>query len=426
MSSFLSRRTLLRAAPGAALLPFLARLPTAHAATSPKRFVVFFSGNEPIDKAHWEPGANLALTPVMQPLEPHKSKLLLLGGLKMGPGDQDTYSGHNCIGQLLTGRVNLYFGTKSQFWAGGVSLDQQLASGLGTPALTLGARPGKSTGTARISYTGANQPVHPVEDPLKAFNQLFGTLSETPDAQAARIAQRRSVLDVLSKDLAAVRTQVPALERTKVDQHLTAVRELEQRLTAPVTTCSPTPLPGGFDFTANANFPATARRHMDVLVQALACNATRVASLQLGSSAGGGTPSWPDEGINLSNDEHDIAHTYYSVGSATAVSERRQVETFYYKLFAYFLKQLDSVQEGDGTLLDNTLVLWTKPMAAKHGHSDMLFMLGGGKNLGLRTGRFVSFPGVLHNNLLLSVLQLMGQPSNTFGDPSLCSGPLAI
>lgn len=431
MSRTIHRRTLLQGISAAAALPFLSKIPSAHAQTIPRRLVVFFSGNEPIDRAHWYPGTGFTLTPVMKALEPHKPKLVMLGGMKMGPSAADPYNGHNCIGHVLTGHANKYYGTKSQFWGGGISIDHFLAQRLGVPSLTLGAKSGNSTGTQRMSYAGASQPVHPIDDPLKAFANTFGNVSTGGGSTGPdpRQLQRKSVLDALARDLTRVRAGVPAADRHKLDQHLEAVRALEQRLSAPppANSCSPTPVASGIDYTANANFPLAARAQMDIIVQALACDLTRVATLQLGGSAGSGTPNWPNEGLTFTRGEHEIAHNYYSSTASSAVPEREAVEAFYYRLFAELLAKMDAVPEGDGTLLDNSLVLWVKPMGQKHGVSDLLFMLAGSAQGALKTGRYLEFKGRPHNDLLTSVCHLMGQTTvERFGDPAFCTGPLAL
>ena len=139
----ITRRSLLTGLGAAALaVPMLRNAPSAHADVFPKRFVVFFSPNEPIDKAHWAPGAGLALTDVMQPLEPHKDKLVLLGDLRMYTRDKDPFGGgHVGVGHLLTGEVNVPYGSENyEFWAGGISVDQLIAQRLGVDALTLGVR----------------------------------------------------------------------------------------------------------------------------------------------------------------------------------------------------------------------------------------------------------------------------------------------
>jgi hypothetical protein len=103
------------------------------------------------------------------------------------------------------------------------------------------------------------------------------------------------------------------------------------------------------------------------------------------------------------------------------------METFMFSLFAYLLQKLEEVPEGTGgTMLDNSVVLWAKPIAYRHNFREFLFMLAGSGNGQLQTGRFVSFPDAPHNNLLVNLCNLMGLPDDSYGDPAYCTGPLSL
>ena len=427
----ITRRSLLGGLGAAAFaLPMLRNLPSAHAAP-PKRFVVFFSPNEPIDKAHWEPGSGLALTEVMQPLTPHKDKLVLLGDLRMYTRDKDAFGGgHVGIGHLLTGEINVPYGSgNAEFWAGGISVDQLIAQRLGVDALTLGVRTGGANGNGRISYTGKNEPVHPIEDPLKAFEQVLGDYTLPPDVLAERRAQQKTVLDGLAGQLGSLSSKLGQDDRFKLEKHLDAIESLEASLQDGTgVTCNPVAPTGGYDPQSNADYPLTGRRHMDVLVNALACGVTQVGSIQLGNSGNSNvTPVWPDYGIDIPIDEHNIAHDYNSAQNATTIVRREALERFYYEQFAYLLDKLAGVEEGEGTLLDNTLVLWAKPIGENHNGENMLFMLAGGAGGALDTGRYLERTDKPHNDLLVTCCNLMGLDDiETFGDPEICTGALPL
>jgi Protein of unknown function (DUF1552) len=430
LSSKLSRRRLLTGmGAGALALPLLNRIPRAEAAGFPTRFVVFVSPNEPIEKKYWQPSNDLTLTDVMQPLQKHVEKLVLVGDMTMATRAADPFGGgHVGMGHLLTGHTNNPYGTQNaEFWAGGISVDQHIANALGVEALTLGARTGGNNGNGRISYSAADSPVHPTEDPQKAFDQILGDYTLPADELADVHAQRARVLDAVSGQLSGLKGKLGQDDWNKLEQHLAQIESLEASLGGGSISCEPTAPPGGFDYASNADYPITARRHMDVLVQALACDVTRVGSIQLGTSGAGHlTPTWPDFGIDVSVDEHNIAHDYNSSPSGTNVTRREQLERFYYEQFAYLLDQLDAVPEGDGTLLDNTLVLWGKPIGKNHNGSQMLFMLAGGAGGALQTGRYLEANDVPHNNLLLSCCQLMGLDDTSFGNPDFCTGALSL
>lgn len=435
----ITRRGLLGGAGAAALsLPFVSSLASRSVRAADgdvaKRMIVFFTPNEPIDRDHWLPqtsGTELTgLAPMMASLEPHMSQLLMIGDLEMKTREIETHGGgHVGIGHLLTGRTNTPYGPANyDFWASGISVDQYIADALGCDALTLGARVGGSNGNCRISYRGNNQPVHPMERPDEAFAALFADASLPPDELAALRARRLSILDRVAGDLQGLEAQLPGEAADKLGVHLELVRDLETKLENDVAiTCEPTEVLGGVDYKSNANFPLAARRQIDVMVQALGCGLTDVASLQLSNTGGSDlTPLWPGEGLDINLDAHTIAHDYTQIGNTGATQRRVQLETFFFEIFAYLLDQLAAVPEGDGSMLDHSLVVWTKNLGYDHSGKKMLFMFAGGAGGAIEPGRFVSLPGVSHNDLLVSMCNLMGLPDQTFGDPELCSGPLSL
>ena len=438
----ISRRRLLQGlGAGAALsLPFLRATPSSAAgSTFPKRFVVFFTGNEPIGKSYWEiknlgsGGALPASLPnMLSSLEPFRQKLNVIGSLRLVTRDKDPHKGgHTGIGHTLTGRINAPFPNATKeghYWAGGISLDQYLANKLGVEALTLGAKPGGgSSGGSRISYTGKNEPVHPIEDPKKAFDKMFGSFTKGPDEAAKLRAQKQSVLDVVAKDIGRLKAKLPSEDKAKIDVHLSHIEAIEQKLNQNTQiTCNPTnpSYPSGYDYKSNAAIPDTARLQMDILAQALACGLTRVGSIQIGTSGGGYTTQWPNEGLNISDSYHNVAHDWNT--DKKGESNRVAIEKFHFKLYAYLLSKLDEIPEGSGTVLDNSLVLYCKPIGTKHSPYPMLYLLGGGAGGALAGNRYHEFDSVPHNNLLTSCLNLMDVNDSKFGDPDICTGALSL
>lgn len=427
------RRILQGLGAGLCGLPFLRSLPSVAAGGDhPRRIVIFFTGNEPGNRSIWEPGAPGPLTglpPTLAALEPFRDKLTMIGGLDIVlRKDEPKHGGHLGIAQLLTGRFVSSFGAEeTSYWAGGVSVDQFLAQRLGVAAMTLGVRPGaKVVGANRISYLGKDQPVHPLVDPLEVFDKYFAGLSGDP-AAAARRARKRSVLDFVSKDLEAVRGRVAVADRVKLEVHLDKLRAIEKSLDAGAGLECGVDEPAALDYTTNGALPVAARRQIDLIAQALACDLTRVASLQIGGSGGGNTPNWPDEGLKISEIEHNLCHAWSEAPDDPGLrADRLGLEAFYFRLYAYLLQQLDAIPEGDGTVLDNTLVVYTKNLGNRHNSKDMLFMIGGGGNA-IETGRFLDFPGRSHSDLLVSLCNLMGQDDvDSFGEPDYCDGPLPL
>ncbi|MEM6996079.1 MAG: DUF1552 domain-containing protein [Myxococcota bacterium] len=399
-----------------------------------KRLIVFFTPNEPIHRDHWMPdgqGDSFALTtlaPMMASLQDHAQDIVMIGDLEMKTRDIETHgAGHVGIGHMLTGRtVTPYGSANAEFWASGISVDQYVADACGVDALTLGARPGGANGNSRISYRGDSQPVHPRTRPDETFDALFADFELPASELAAQRARRLSILDRVSGDINGLSSQLPKEAAEKLDVHLSLVRDLEDKLANEThIECEPGVGPGPMDYESNAAFPVAGRRQIDVMVQALACGITDVASLQLSNTGSGDvTPMWPDEGLNINIDSHTIAHDYKN--GAAELQRRIDLERFYFEQFAYLLDRLAEIPEGDGRLLDNTLVLWTKNLGTGHNSRQMLHMLCGGAGGALETGRYVSFPGVAHNDLLTSVCNLMGLDDTSFGDPELSTGALDL
>lgn len=438
------RRALQGAGALAALFPWLTSLREARGAegTGARRLIVFGAPGEPIGREYWAPpgvaneSALTNLTPVMSALEPFRSKLLVIGDLDMTSRMQDPrpYEGHSGFTHLLVGRNCIEYGpTEYEALAGGISVDQHIANARGVDAVTLAvlAGSGSPNAASRMSYRGPSEPIDPIGLPDVAFEALFADARLPPSQLLMRRAQRLSVLDRVTDDITRLRPALGAEARAKLDTHAELLRELENKIAADnVVECDPPTIEVNPEYRFTHMFPTTTRRQIDVMVAALACGMTDVASLQLNNSAGGAIwPPWPDEGVELETEFHVLSHQFIATPNDPEVIEHRtQVEAVLYRLFAYLLERLDAIPEGDadGTMLDHSLVLWGKPLAHAHSFDRMLFMLAGGAGGQLETGRFLSFPGRPHNDLLINVCNLMGLGDETFGDPAYCTGPLTL
>ncbi len=310
-----------------------------------------------------------------------------------------------------------------------------LAKRLGGEALVLGVGlESENSGNNRISYKAAGEPVTPIWKPRDAFTKVFGAIGGggDSDADTARRARDKSVLDVAAASLARYRQRLPSEDWLKLDRHLESVRSLEQKLTAPPPTlpdteaCSPNQVP------LTSDFPASARKHIDVLTQVLACNVERVVTLQLGGSGGGetfgGSINWPSESIVYPMSQHVIAHDYDANRNPTTIARRETIEATYYRTLAYLMSSLDAVPEGDGSMLDHTLILYCKGMGENHAYNrEVLFMLAGRAGGALTTNRYLGRSGVPHNNLLVSVCNLLGLADvESFGESEFCGGPVSL
>jgi hypothetical protein len=172
------------------------------------------------------------------------------------------------------------------------------------------------------------------------------------------------------------------------------------------------------------NYPAVAKVQTDLLVAALACDQTRIASLQFSHSVSDIPMPW----LSIGTGHHTLSHTpdTDAVSQAALVS----INTWYATQFAYLLHGLDAVTESDGTtLLDNCMVIWINELSKGnvHSHQPLPVVIAGKLGGALNTGRVLSFsPQQPHNNFLVTVANLMGTNITTFGDPTFCTGPLSL
>ncbi len=426
----ITRRGLLRGlGAGLGLAPFVPLLmPEVEAAQgqTPTRLLVFFHSTGTIFDA-WRPTGGVddfQLGGILGPLAPFRDKLLVLEGLDQTVVTQGWLSGHDpSMASLLTGVEIMQddvfqHGSVSYGWGGGISIDQHIAAHCGKDttfdSITAGVRADQAQPNFRMSYRGPAQPVAPQNDPVALYQTLFGDLG-LGDVELAQLrARRRSSIDFVLDDLGALASTVGAADRAKMEAHLDALRELETRLDD-LGSCEPPLVPGGFDPLAEANFPEVGRAQMDLLVEALACDLTRVASLQ-----------WHNEGSTqrftwLGHTEH-----HHALSHAGQQQPLIDIYTWYAEQLAYLLGRLDSIPEGDGTLLDHTVVAWVTPMGRGDTHSsaNIPVVLAGSANGYLRSGRFLDLAGRSHNDLLVSLANAMGLEIETFGDPAHCAGPL--
>ena len=440
-SAAFSRRTVLRGAFGAAVsLPWLESLAGRRARAAapgfPTRFVVMFSPDGTLPR-QWTPSGtetNFVLSPILAPLAAHQSNLVVIQGVDQQGGGGDGHQsgiGGMLTGQLLNAGPFAGAGSAPAGWANGPSVDQRIAEVIGTTttlrSMELGVQVGAADNWGRMVYRAANQPLPPEDDPAQVYANVFADLHADPAALAALRMRRQSILDSVGAQYNRVAARLGTADRARLDQHLTAVREIEQRLTTPFVPSSADchdPTPPGAATSANEDFPAIGAQQLDLLVMALACDITRVASLQWSRSVSQVRFTWLDPAI--SEGHHDLSHR--PDNDAAAGDKLTRINAWYATQLATLMTKLAAIPEGDGTLLDHTLILWCNELAIGNVHSriDAPYVLGGRAGGALTTGRFLTYPvAVPHNNLLVSILNLMGIPDQTFGKPDWCTGPLA-
>lgn len=442
---------MLRGAGGIAMaLPFLDAMSTlrsrrARAAGVAKRFIVFFSANGTIMN-NWAPGGgetDFTLSPILASLAPHRDRLLILRGLNNEvsyntPGS----NGHDLsMGTMLTampmiigpsglGRADhIIDGT-----AGGPSIDQVIAKSIGAgkrfTSLSLGVQ---STSTilepmvTKMAYRGSSDPVVPEDDPGRAFTTLFGDTQASQAAVLATQKRRGTVLDAVLADLTSLSAKVGAGDKVKLDAHATSIRELEKQLltvgsttsscrgvTPMAPTVSLTPrscLQDARPATCVGDFPTIGAAQMQILTLALACDLTRVATIQWSTAESTVVHSE----LTITNEHHKMSHD--DVNNAPQLA---QVNTWYAQQFGALLDKLAAITDADGqTLLDGSVVFWVNELSAGqiHNRRDLPYVLAGQGNGALRPGRYLHNAGDPHNKLYAAFLNMFGISATGFGDP---------
>lgn len=424
---------------GAITLPFWRALSTeAQTVDAPKRLLLLFTPNGTIRSEFFPDGGerDFTLRTILEPLEPFRDRLVILNGVDQsifttGPGD-----GHQKgMGCLWTGVELLPGDTMGGCdscppvsWSSGMSVDQRIAMEIGNDTRFRSVELGVDVGGAenvwtRMIYRGPSEPLPPEDDPWLAFDRLFGDLGSDPLGAERRRMLRRSVLDFAQGDFARLSPRLGRDDRMRLDAHATAVRELEQRLDAlaPVgAACVAPELGAHLDLNDANNYPDLVRSMSDLMVMSFACDLTRVGSLQWNHSVG--QASFPF--IGVTERHHDLSHEGDS--NTDAQSKLVQINRWYAEQLAYLLGRMADLPEGDGTLLDNTLIVWGNELGVGNSHTyhDIPFVLAGGAGGALEGGRYLTFDGASHGELLLSICHLMGVDDEVFGDPRFCSGPL--
>ncbi len=406
--SGITRRSVLGGlAASAVATPFLSgllgRLARAAEGQSPLRFFIMFTGNGQSPE-HWVPtgsATNFTLSPVLEPLAPHRDKLLLLHGLH-------GVSGHSGgMSESLTGWPDRLGGGVAEH---GPSIDQLLAerwrSTSPLRSLELGVFPSNES-QDQISYSASGLPIPAIGSPRGAFDKIFGlTNGETSGALRA---QQASILDSMGQEIEAINQHLGSEARTLLDEHLALVRAKEVDLSQPVEPlqCDLPAAPGG-----NLGLVDTWKAQHDNIILAFRCGVTRVASVRAGGW--GGIQSGKYDEIGVSSGHHAAAH----VGPS---ADLLAINRFHAEQFNYLLSGLAAVPEGDGSLLDNTVCIWLNELGLgalnNHGREDLNVVMAGGAGAGLRNGEFLHLGGTDYQHYLFTLAHLMGATDlNSFGD----------
>jgi hypothetical protein len=250
-------------------------------------------------------------------------------------------------------------------------------------------------------------------NPRLVFERLFSHTQNGPyDAnQAKRDRYRKSILDLVADDAKQLQGRLGTTDRRKVDEYLTAVREIERRIARVEVKADVAP-----DFAVPKGIPDDYREHVrlmgDIMVLAFQTDLTRIATFMYANEGSGKSYSF----IGVPEGHHDLSHH----GNDPKKHEKIQkINTFHMEQFAYVIGRLKSIKEGDSSILDRSMIVYGSGLGDgnRHNHDDLPVLLVGKGNGTIKTGRHVKYSNHTPlNNLFLSMLDRMGAPTESLGD----------
>lgn len=429
----LDRRTFLKGIGVSIALPWLeamrpALLPAADtvASAAPVRmaFVFFPNGAIPETWNSTGEGADYKLSPTLEPLTNFQSQINVLSGLAQDNGREkgDGAGDHaRCAASYLTGAHPVK--TSGKDIRNGVSVDQVAAEQIGKltslPSLELGIEGGRNAGScdsgyscaysSNISWKTPTTPMAKEINPKLAFERLFG------DGAKDRVERdyfRRSILDFVSEDTRRLQAKLGQQDRQKVDEYFESVRDLELRIQrAAERSGIPRPeiaLPDGVPEDKTEHI----RLMYDLLTLAFQTDSTRIATFMLGNA--GSNRSYPM--VDVKEGHHELSH---HGNDAEKVAKISKIDRYLVEQFAYFLEKLNSIREGERTLLENSMIVYGSGLGDgnRHTHHDLPIVLAGNAGGRIQTGRHLHYPiDTPMNNLFLSMLDYAGADVKGIGD----------
>lgn len=428
----LSRRSLLRGAGTAIALPLLdAMIPAATAqsrtaaAITPRLGCIYFPHGATMDK--WTPatlGSGFEFTEILKPLEPYRDRVNIISGLSLPLAyGTDASAGANHTRSSAVFLTAAEPGTGAQASLG-ISMDQVAAQHLGQdtplPSMELGIEDGSlSCGSGlscayrnTISWQSETSPLPMENNPQIVFERLFGDGS-TAEQRQARRDQSRSLLDSVMDEINYLDRELPAGDRQRLGQFLDDVREIERRI-----QLAGQQIPADLDVpVAPAGIPSDFETHfklmLDLQVLAWQAEITRITTMMLAKEVSNAT--YPNSGIR--DPFHNLSH---HSNSRENMDKFAVLNNYHVSLFAYLLEKLRAVPEGDGNLLDHSLLLYGSGMSDgnQHNHDPLPMVLAGGAGGRLQGGRHIrsNNPKDPVSNLLLGMLHVLDIPADSFGD----------
>ena len=432
------RRTFLRGMGATFALPLLDGMVPAFAGaldtaakTGPRLSVVYVPNGMVMDK--WTPkaeGSAFELSPILEPLAPFRNQILVLSGLtdktafpQPGEGGGDHARG---AATFLTGvHPKKTEGTDIR---AGISMDQIAAKELGkqTQVASLELATENSAelvGETDAGYSGAyintiswRSPTTalPMESqPRAVFERLFGDSDSTdPAERLARTQEDRSILDSVTSDVASLMPKLGPSDRVKLSEYLEAIRDVERRIQTAEAQSSrelptmdrPVGIPPSFDDHVKLMF--------DLQVLAFQTDMTRVITFMMAREKS--TRTYRE--IDIADPHHPLSH---HKNDPDMLARLATIQTYHVKLFSYYLEKLRSTRDGDGSLLDHSIILYGASISDsnQHLHDNLPILLAGGASGQIKGGRHIRYPkDVPLANLLLTLLDMTGVPMERLGD----------
>lgn len=426
----LNRRTFLRGTGAALALPWLeaTHLTAKATETTPRRMAfVYFPFGVSLPKAdtefaewNWFPqgeGKAFKLNKSLQPLESMQKDITVLGGLshplcrKLG--------GHDTGDTWLTGTF-----LPPPTYRNTISLDQLAARHIGqqtrfpTINLSCDGGVGEPTRSTTISFNKDGRPVPAMANPKQVFERLFGQ-DEDGRSQRRRLENTGSLLDLVLEHSKSVRRKLGTQDQAKFDEYLDSVRDIEKRVeTSQQWLEIPKPKidPNTIDLTATPDAPKAYIRAMyDLMYLAFQTDTTRLATFMLGQVAGATTiaNAFPAV-VGEKGNWHGLAH---GAGKGKGAEALGKFDQFLAQQLAYFLQRLKDTPEGDGSLLDTTMILYGSSNSKTHNNTNYPTLLAGGRKLGLKHGQFLKYGSdTPFTNIFVTMMDRFGTPISQFAD----------
>jgi len=379
---------------------------------------------------YWTPskeGSNYELSRSLKPLESHQKKLLVLSGLAhdkaKANGDGAGDHARDSAAFLTASQPRKTAGADITV---GVSVDQVAANKIGTetrlPSLELGTEAGRQAGgcdsgyscayQSNIAWRSATQPVAKEIRPKAVFDRMFGSDNGGQKERERRNFYRQSILDFVADDASKLKQQLGGTDRQKLDEYFTSVREVEQRIERiaadPKNKTPDMTLPDGIP----KDFAEHVRLMYDLMALSFATDTTRISTFMLANS--GSNRTYTE--IDVKGGHHSLSHHRDDKNNIAGL---QKIDQYMVEQFAYFLDNLDAVKEGQGTLLDNCMIVYggATSDANRHRHNELPVLLAGGGGGTIQTGRHIRYSeDTPMANLFLSMLERMGVQEKRLGD----------